>query len=71
MYMPSFDLPVLFIWGTKDVYCLPEKSKILYEKCASKQKEIEWFEGAEHSRVRLSNEDHYDGLVSDFLARHI
>ena len=71
MYMPRFDLPVLFIWGTKDVYCLPEKSKILYEKCASNQKEIEWFEGAEHSRVRLSNEEHYDGLVSDFLARHI
>ena len=71
MYMPSFDLPVLFIWGTKDVYCLPEKSKILYEKCASEQKEIEWFEGAEHSRVRLSNEEHYDGLVSDFLVRHI
>ena len=71
MYMPAFDLPVLFMWGTKDVYCLPEKSKILYEKCASKQKEIEWFEGAEHSRVRLYDEGRYDGLVSDFLARHM
>ena len=71
MYMPVFDLPVLFMWGTKDVYCLPEKSKILYEKCASKQKEIEWFEGAEHSRVRLYDEGRYDGLVSDFLARHM
>jgi alpha-beta hydrolase superfamily lysophospholipase len=70
-YMSSFDLPVLFIWGTKDVYCLPEKSKILYEKCASKQKEIEWFEGAEHSRVRLYDEERYDSLVSDFLARNI
>ena len=68
-YMPSFDLPVLFIWGTNDVYCLPEKSKILFEKCGSKHKEIEWFEGAEHSRVRLFNEERYDGLVSDFLAR--
>ena len=69
-YMASFDLPVMFIWGTKDVYCLPEKSKILYEKCASKQKQIEWFEGAEHSRVRLYDEERYDGLVSDFLARN-
>ena len=68
-YMPSFNLPVLFIWGTNDVYCLPEKSKILFAKCGSKQKEIEWFEGAEHSRVRLNNEERYDGLVSDFLAR--
>ena len=68
-YMADFDLPVLFMWGTKDVYCLPEKSKILYEKCASKNKEIAWFEGAEHSRVRLFNENRYDSLVSDFLAR--
>lgn len=69
-YMSSFDLPTLFIWGTKDIYCLPEKSKILFEKCASKQKEIEWFEGAEHSRVRLYDEERYDSLVSDFLARN-
>ena len=68
-YMPNFDLPVLFMWGTKDVYCLPEKSKILFEKCGSEDKQIEWFEGAEHSRVRLFNEDRYDSLVSDFLAR--
>ena len=71
LYMPIFDLPVLFIWGTKDIYCLPEKSKILFAKCGSKKKEIEWFEGAEHSRVRLNNEDRYDGLVKDFLARNI
>ena len=71
MYMPKFDLPVLFIWGTKDVYCLPDKSKILYGKCASEKKEIAWFEGAEHSRVRLSDEKRYDALVSDFLARNM
>ena len=69
-YMPDFDLPVLFIWGTKDVYCLPEKSKILFEKCGSKKKEIAWFEGAEHSRVRLFDENRYDSLISDFLARN-
>ena len=68
-YMKDFDLPVLFIWGTKDVYCLPEKSQILYDLCASKQKEIEWFEGAEHSRVRLYDEERYDSRISDFLAR--
>ena len=68
-YMPDFELPVLFMWGTKDVYCLPEKSKILFEKCGTKDKQIEWFEGAEHSRVRLFDENRYDSLVRDFLAR--
>ena len=68
-YMDKLDLPVLFIWGTKDVYCLPEKSKILYDLCVSKEKEIAWFDGAEHSRVRLFDENRYDSLISDFLAR--
>ena len=67
-YMAKIDLPVLFMWGTKDVYCLPEKSKILYDLCASKNKEIHWFEGAEHSRVRLFDENRYDALIKDFLA---
>ena len=69
-YVPEFgDLPVMFIWGTKDVYCLPDKSQEIYDKCSSNKKEIVWFEGALHSRVRLSNEERYDAVVSDFLAR--
>ena len=68
-YMPEFTLPTLFIWGKKDVYCLPEKSQVLFDLCASKDKQLEWFEEAEHSRVRLNNEEHYDALVKAFLAR--
>ena len=70
-YVPKFDnLPVLFIWGTKDVYCLPEKSKEVYAACSSNKKEIVWFEGALHSRVRLSDEERYDSVISDFFARN-
>lgn len=69
-YMPKFEIPVMFIWGTKDAYCLPEKSQEIFDKCASKDKELIWFEGALHSRVRLNNEDRYDGLVSDFMKRN-
>ena len=68
-YIDRLDLPVLFMWGDKDIYCLPEKSKELFAKCGSKNKQLEWFEGAEHSRVRLYDEDRYDALVRDFLAR--
>ena len=69
-YLPQFgNMPVLFIWGKKDAYCLPEKSKEMYEKCSSNKKEIVWFEGALHSRVRLSDEERYDAVISDFLAR--
>ena len=66
-YMPNFDIPVLFIWGTKDAYCLPDKSQEIYEKCASKNKQIIWFEQALHSRVRLSDETRYDGEIKSFL----
>ena len=68
-YMPKFTLPTLFIWGKKDVYCLPEKSQQLFDLCTSKDKQLEWFEEAEHSRVRLNNEERYDSLIKDFLAR--
>ena len=69
-YMPELEYPVLFMWGTKDVYCLPEKSQQLFNKCASSDKKLEWFEGAEHSRVRLFNEERYDALISAFLSTH-
>ena len=69
-YVGEFDnIPTLFIWGTKDVYCLPEKSKEVFSACTSNQKEIVWFEGALHSRVRLSDEERYDAVITDFLAR--
>ena len=70
-YMPQFDLPVLFIWGTHDIYCLPEKSEILFGKCGSKDKQLIWFDGAEHSRVRLFDESRYDNNVRDFLKGHM
>ena len=70
-YMPQIDLPILFIWGTKDVYCVPEKSQELYNACASKNKEIQWFEGATHSKVRLFDSDRYDSVIRDFLARKV
>ena len=68
-YMPEFTLPTLFIWGKKDIYCLPEKSQILFDLCASKDKQLEWFEEAEHSRVRLNDEERYDSLIKAFLGR--
>ena len=70
-YLPELSIPVLFIWGDQDKYCLPEKSKILFEKCGSSNKQLEWFEGAEHSRVRLNNEERYDALICDFLSKNM
>ena len=67
LYVKDITIPALFIWGTEDVYCLPEKSKELFAKCGSENKQIAWFEGAEHSHVRLFDENKYDTLVKAFL----
>ena len=69
-YVPNFEIPVLFIWGTNDIYCLPKKSQEIFDACGSKKKEIIWFDGALHSRVRLNDETRYDGSIKDFLARN-
>ena len=70
-YLPELTLPVLFMWGDEDPYCLPEKSKQLFANCGSKDKEIQWFKGAGHSKLRFNDEERYDALISDFLARHM
>lgn len=70
LYLPKLNIPVVFIWGENDAYCHPDKSKELFEKCGSPDKKVEWFAGAPHSRVRLSDEEHYDKVVSGFLRAH-
>lgn len=68
-YMPEVKIPVIFLWGDKDVYCLPEQNNALFENCASEKKQQIVFKDAAHSRVRLSNEKKYDTIINEFLLR--
>lgn len=69
-YMPYLTVPVIFIWGEQDVYCLPEQNDLLFDKRGSKNKQRVVFENAAHSRVRLSDEVRYDALIGEFLAKN-
>ncbi len=62
--------PVLFLYGEKDIFSRPEKSKILFEKCASPQKELVWFKKGSHSHLRQNNLEQYDTAIAEFVNRN-
>ena len=63
-------VPVLFLYGEKDIFSLPEKSKLLIEKCGSSEKEVEWFKEGAHSHLRYTNPEQYDAAIGRFAAKH-
>ncbi|MDR0491463.1 MAG: lysophospholipase [Oscillospiraceae bacterium] len=65
----EIDIPVLFIWSRKDIYCLEEKNRDLFAACKSENKEMRLFPNGGHSYVRLSNKEDYDKAVVEFLKK--
>lgn len=65
----KFNKPILFLYSKEDKFSLPEKSKILYEKCGSKDKEIVWFDHGAHSHIRINNMEKYDNSIKEFLKK--
>ena len=57
----------LFLYGENDIFSLPEKSRELYEKCASPDKKIVWFSKGGHSHLRINNKEKYDNAIVEFL----
>lgn len=65
-YIDKLNKPILFIYSKKDLYSVPEKGQLLYDKCRSK-KELVWFDYGAHSKVRINNTEKYDTAVTSFL----
>jgi len=68
-YIKDVDIPILFIWSEKDIFCLRPKCDELYSGCASPAKEVRFFPEGRHSHVRSSQPVEYDRAVSEFLQR--
>jgi hypothetical protein len=66
-HMNELDLPILFIWSKKDIYCTMDKSKELFGACASKNKKLKFFPEGRHSFVRFCNKQGYDKVIDEFL----
>lgn len=65
-YIGNIRKPVLFLYGKEDLFSIPVKSQLIYDKCGSEHKEIHWFEHGAHSRIRLVNPEEYDEAVIKF-----
>lgn len=61
------DHRVLFLYGEKDVFSLPEKSRKLFAACAAEDKKLVWFDKGGHSHLRINNTEKYDTAIIDFF----
>lgn len=68
-HMAKVKHPILFLYGEQDKFSVPEKSKILFRKCASKDKKIVWFDKGGHSHLRINNLEKYDKEIIDFVSK--
>lgn len=62
--------PILFLHSREDSHALPTFTETMYNKCASKQKRIVWFETGEHSKVRITHMEKYDAAIQAFLVEN-
>ena len=60
--------PVLFLFGELDAFSIPEKSRKIFDRCASKKKKLIWFDKGAHSHLRINNTEKYDREIIEFLS---
>lgn len=58
---------VLFLYGEKDIFSVPEKSRELFAACGSNDKKLVWFSKGGHSHLRINNTEEYDKAIVEFL----
>lgn len=64
----SSQIPTLFIHGMKDSVVPVSMGTELYEKCASVNKQIQYFETADHANNALTDFSLYEKAVEDFIS---
>lgn len=62
--------PLLMLHSREDTYSIPKYAVELYEKAGSKKKELSWFEHGAHSMLRVTDKEHYDAVIKDYLKRN-
>ena len=63
------DSRVLFLYGEKDIFSIPEKSRQLFAACVAEDKKLVWFDKGGHSHLRINNREKYDQAIIDFFGR--
>lgn len=65
--MEKVQCPVLIIHGSEDKIVPQEMAEKLFEACASENKRLEIFEGAEHSTSFYVDRERYTALLEEFF----
>lgn len=60
---------MLFLYGEKDVFSIPKKTKKLFAACTAGEKKLVWFDKGGHSHLRINNLEKYDRAIIDFFER--
>ena len=68
-YVDKIKVPCLFLFSKLDIFSVPEKSQLLFDKCGSENKHIVWFEKGGHSHIRVNNPELYDNSVLEFIKK--
>ncbi len=63
------DQRVLFLYGEKDIFSIPPKSRKLFAACSAGDKKLVWFPKGGHSHLRINNTPEYDRAIIDFFER--
>ena len=63
------DCRVLFLYGEKDIFSIPEKSRQLFAACSAEDKKLVWFSKGGHSHLRINNTEQYDQAIVDFFKK--
>ena len=61
------DCRVLFLYGEKDIFSIPKKSRKLFNACSAGEKKIVWFAKGGHSHLRINNVEAYDRAIWEFF----
>lgn len=61
------DCRILFLYGEKDIFSIPPKSRQLFAACAAQDKKLVWFDKGGHSHLRINNTEKYDQTIIDFF----
>ena len=70
-YIDKLEVPVLILAGKNDLYSVPDKTEILFEKCSAPEKKLIWFDEGAHSHLRIANEEAYDKAITDWFLFNI
>ena len=66
-FIDQLEVPALILAGRNDLYSVPDKTEVLFEKCSAPGKKLIWFDGGSHSHLRIANEEAYDAAIKDWF----